>query len=148
MYYDRLVRAYNASGLSKKTLALKSQLSEKTISRMLESREYHASIEVLESVAPVLGVTMQELFCDTDSVVVSREMIDVIEEAKTAIEQNKQYAEEIEALKERVFALTNENISLRLTLEHKDEIIKIHEEYKSILNGFARMIPETSTDTQ
>ena len=148
MYYDRLVKAYKNSGLTKKKIALESNVSEKTISRMLESRDYHASVDVLESVVPVLGITMQELFCDTDAVVVSREMIDGIEEAKSALEQNKQYADEIVALKERIFALTTENISLRTELEHKQEVINLHESYKSILNGFARIITETSTDTQ
>lgn len=148
MYFDRLVKAFRDSKLTQKQLAEKSQVSEKTISRMLTSRDYHATFDIMESVANVLGISMQELFSETDAVVVSRDTIFNMEESKRIEEENKLLCDEISALKERVSELTAENTHLRNKLEYKDSVISVHESYKSLLDELARIITDRSTDTQ
>ena len=148
MYFDRIVKAFKDSKLTQKQLAEKSQVSEKTISRMLTSRDYHATFDIMESVTNVLGISMQELFSETDAVVVSRDTIFNMEELQRTEEENKLLSEEISALKERVSELSAEIASLRMKLEHKEGIISVHESYKSLLDGLARIITDSSTATQ
>ena len=40
--------------------------------------------------------------------------------------------------KDKVTALTSENDLLRLKLEHKEEIISLHNYYKTIMSGFTK----------
>lgn len=148
MYFKRLEKAFADSKLTNKQLAERSQVSEKTIARMLSNPDYHASIDVLDRVSKTLNITMQELFAETDVVLIRKEVLVDLEESRHFVDECKTLSAENIELREKVIFLEKKNENLQTTLKHKDEIISIHESYKSLLDGLARIITDTPTDTQ
>ena len=148
MYFERLGKAVDDSKLTHKQLAEKSQVSEKTINRMLTNPDYQASIDILLRVTKALNITMQELFAETDVVLIRKEVLADLEETKRFVEECQTLTTDNIELREKVSSLEKENAKLKTTLKHKEEIISIHESYKSLLDGFAHIITDRSTDTQ
>lgn len=148
MYFDRLVEAYNASGFTQKQLADKAKVSEKTINRMIKNPNYKPGWDVTINVTQALGISMQEIFAGTDVVLIRKEELAELEEAKKFVDECKNLTTENITLRENVLALTRENTDLQTKLQHKEEIISVYESHKVLLDRLARIITETSTDTQ
>ena len=148
MYFNRLLQAFTDSNLTHKQLAEKSQVSEKTISRMLTTPDYQPSVVTATRVAKALNITMQELFAETDVVLIRKDVLVDLEESKRFVEGCRTLSTENIALREKVSSLEKKNENLQTKLQHKEEIISLHESYKSLLDGFARIITENNTDTR
>lgn len=148
MYFERLKKAVDDSKLTHKQLAEKSQVSEKTINRMLTNPDYQASLDILIHVAKALNITMQELFAETDVVLIRKEVLADLEESKRFVEECQTLTTDNIELREKILSLKKENENLKNKLQHKEEIISIHESYKSLLDGFAQILTDRSTDTQ
>lgn len=148
MYFERLGKAVDDSKLTHKQLAEKSQVSEKTINRILTNPDYQASLDILIRVTKALNITMQELFAETDVVLIRKEVLAELEESKRFVEGCRTLTTENITLNENLRSLKKENENLKNKLQHKEEIISLHESYKSLLDGFAQIITDRSTDTQ
>ena len=147
MYYERLKKAYDASGLSKKQLAEKAKVSEKTIKRMLDNPDYRADVVTTEQVAAALNLSMQELYAETDVVLIRKEELVELEHAKQMVDSLKNNSEDNAILIARVACLENQIEKLQTKLRHREEVIAIHESYKSLLDGFAQILNERAHDT-
>ena len=93
-------------------------------------------MDTLYAIATVLELTLDELFAGTNSVVGNKHYADLIRE-------NAEFTNEIErlnselalinaeasVLKDKIGVLSAENDILRLKLEHKEEIIAVHNYY-------------------
>lgn len=134
MLFDRLGKAFVASKMSQKQLAEKSMVSEKTIKRMLTNRDYSPSLDTLTRVAKALGTPLEDLFSDTDARVLSGSVVTIQEEAERLSSENAMLLAENAMLKDKVGVLSSENDLLRMKLEHKDEIISLHNFYNSVAN--------------
>lgn len=128
MHHARLKRAFEESGLSRKQFAVKAQVSEKTIKRILDNPDYNADWATMNLITAALNISMVELFAETDVVLIRKESLAEMEE--------------------KIASLENTIASLQNDLKHKDEIIAQHESYKSLLSELARIITCRSTDTQ
>lgn len=148
MYFERLKKAYEESGLTKKLLAEKANVSEKTIKRILDNPNYRADLDTMTQVSKALNITMQELFSETDVVLIRKDVLAELEEASRFVEECRTLSTENISLKDELLSLTKKYEELQTTLRHKEEIIALHESYKVLLDDLARMITETSTDTQ
>lgn len=148
MYFSRLLQAFTDSNLTHKQLAEKSQVSEKTISRMLTTPDYKPSVVTATRVAKALNITMQELFAETDVVLIRKDILADLEEAKRFVEGCKTLSAENITLREKVASLEKKNENLQTKLQHKEEVISLHESYKALLDGFAQILTDRGTDTQ
>lgn len=135
MYFKRLGTAFADSKLTHKQLAEKAQVSEKTVTRMLANPDYHASVDILSRVANALNITLQDLFVETDVVLIRKEVLADLEEAKYFVDNCRTLSTENITLQEKVRFLEKENDDLQTKLKHKDEIISLHERYLSIIDG-------------
>lgn len=148
MYFQRLLQAFEDSKLTYKQLAEKSQVSEKTINRMLTTPDYHPSVVTATRVAKALNVSMQELFAETDFVLIRKDILADLQEAKQFVNECKTLTTENITLREKVASLEKKNENLQTKLQHKEEVISLHESYKSLLDGVAQILTDRSTDTQ
>ena len=148
MYFKRLVQAFEDSKLTHKQLAEKSQVSEKTISRMLTTPDYQPSLVTATRVAKALNISLQELFAETDVVLIRKDVLADLEESKRFVEGCRTLSTENIALREKVASLEKKVENLQTKLQHKEEVISLHESYKSLLNGFAQILTDRGTDTQ
>ena len=148
MYFNRLLQAFTDSKLTHKQLAEKSQVSEKTISRMLTTPDYQPSVVTATRVAKALNITMQELFAETDVVLVRKDVLADLEESKRFVAGCKTLSTENITLREKVSSLEKKVENLQTKLQHKEEVISLHESYKSLLDGVAQILTDRNTDTQ
>lgn len=148
MYSVKIQNHCEKLKITRKQFAENAQVSEKTIKRIIDNPEYTPDLKTMQLIAKALGVTVQELFLESDVVLIRKEILDELEESKKFVEECQALAVENLELKDTNIALTKEINNLRSTLHHKNEIISIHESYKLLLDGLARIITETSTDTQ
>lgn len=132
MWFDRLGTAFLNSKLSQKQLAELSQVSEKTIKRLLTNRSYSPSLDTINRVSSALGISTEDLFSDTDARVLSGNLLTIQEDYEKLSAEFGLLSAENAMLKDKVSALTSENDLLRIKLEHKDEIISLHNYYNSI----------------
>ena len=133
MWFDRLGAAFVTSKLSQKQLAELSQVSEKTIKRLLTNRSYSPSLDTITRVAKALDTTPEELFSDTDARVLSGNLLTIQEDFEKLTAENGILSAENAMLKNKVAALTSEIDLLRIKLEHKEEIISLHNYYNSLI---------------
>ena len=148
MYHARLKKAFEESGLTKKQFAEKAQVSEKTIKRILDNPNYHADLDTMDLVSKALNITMLELFAETDVVLIRKDVLAELEESKRFVEECQTLSTENIELREKVADLEKKNENLQTKLQHKEEVISLHESYKSLLDGFAQILTDRSTDTQ
>lgn len=132
MWFERLGIAFADSKMSQKQLAERSQVSEKTIKRMLTNRNYSTSIDTITRVAKALDTTLEDLFSDTDARVLGGNMVSVQEELQRVTAEKGILEAENSMLKDKVVALSAEIDLLRIKLEHKEEIISLHNYYNSL----------------
>ena len=148
MYFKRLEKAFADSKLTQKQLAERSQVSEKTVARMLSNPDYHATVDVLDRITQTLNITMHELFTETDMVLIRKDVLAELEEAKRFADEGKTLSAENTSLKEEVHSLKKENGDLQAKLKHKEEIITVHQSYKTLLDELAHIITDKATVTQ
>ncbi len=129
MWRERIIEEMNVKGISKKTMAERMQTTEKTVSRLLSDKSKSPYITTVLEAGTAVGLSPQELFAETGLMVGNKTVAELQEEATTLNNELKSLQEEYNALKEKLVTLTTENEILRMKLEHKEEIISVHNYY-------------------
>lgn len=136
MWRERINEKREELGLSYKCIAEKTETSEKTISRLFTGKTKCPPTDLLYSVAVVLDLSLDDLLADSKSVVGGKCLAELQEENNALVAEVKRLAAELAlisddnvTLRNKVAALTAENDKLHLSLEHKEEIIALHNYY-------------------
>lgn len=143
MWLDKLKELKKETGMSVKQIAEKTSLPERTVSRVFSGDTENPYVNTLHRIVSVLGGSLDDILIDTKVVVGGTDLItmqDEVDRLKAEIERIRSEMglanAENAMLKDKVVNLTNENDILRLKLEHKEEIIALHNYYiKQKSNG-------------
>ena len=139
MWLDNLKELKKAKGMTAKQIAEKTNLPERTVNRIFSGDTDNPYVDTLRRIVAVLGGSLDDLFAESKIIVGDQGLAALQEEV------NKLTAE-IERLKTEIALLTTENNILkdknvtlsaeidllRLKLEHKEEIIAIHNYYNKL----------------
>ena len=132
MWLDNLKDLKKQSGLSAKQIAEKTNLPERTVSRIFSGDTENPYMDTLRRIVDVLGGSLDDLFAESKVRVANTDLIALqAEYDKLQAEHAALQAENV-SLKEKNVALEVENDRLRLTLEHKEEIISLHNYYNKL----------------
>lgn len=118
MWLDNLKELKKETGLSCKRIAELTNLPERTVIRIFSGDTDNPYMNTIHRIVSVLGGSLDDIFVDTKAVIGNENLVILQENLDVARAENK-------ALKDEIVALTIENDKLKLTLEHKDEIIKL-----------------------
>ena len=136
MWVNRLNERRKELGYGVKCVAEGVKLPERTVSRIFSGETQSPYIDTIKPIADFLDISLDELFADSGTVVGGKKYAILHQEnenLKIEVERlNSQLAlvvAENSVLNDKVFVLTNENDILKLKLEHKEEIIAIHNYY-------------------
>lgn len=130
MWLDNLKELKKQTGMSTKQIAEKTNLPERTISRIFSGETDHPYADTLDLIVKALGYDLGDIFADTkviiatDSLVEIKENVDIVEAERNLI------IVENDMLKAKVAALTTELELLNKELAHKDELLALHNYYK------------------
>ena len=145
MWREKIVDAKKAKGITTKMMSEKVRLPEPTISRILSGKTETPRIDTVLDLGAAVGLSPWELFSETTSVLGDKNLITLQEEldqsnaALTALRAEfVSLSEEVTDLKVKNVTLQSEIDLLRLNLEHKDEIIRLHNRYNSYLDSLAK----------
>ena len=136
MLTDRLNERRKELGYSIKYIAQNVHFPERTVARIFSGETPSPYIDTIKPIADFLDVSLYDLFADSGVVVGGQKYAAMQEEKdKLAAEVESLTSElaiisaELAVHKDKVVLLTAENDMLRLKLEHKEELIALHNYY-------------------
>ena len=136
MWLDNLKELRKAKGMSVKQIAEQTNLPERTVTRIFSGDTDNPYVDTLHRIVTVLGGSLDYILADTKVVVGSSDLIALqadVDRLNGEVEQlnvelTLANAENV-AQKGRIDALLAENEILRLKLEHKEELLALHNYY-------------------
>lgn len=132
MWLDNLKDLKKRTGMSSKQIAEKTKLPERTISRIFAGESDHPYADTLDLIVKAMGYDLGDIFSDTKVVVATDELVG-IKEAVDVVEAERDLTlVENEMLKTKITALTTEIELLKKEIQHKDEIIALHNYYNKL----------------
>lgn len=131
MWLERLKEMKNSAGMTAKQLSDKTGISEKTIGRIFSGGATMPRFDTLGTIATALGGSLEEIFAESNARVATVDTVDLQGEIDALKAENAMLIAENAVLKEKVNVLTAESEILRLKLDHKEEIIALHNYYNA-----------------
>lgn len=129
MWLENLKELKKTKGLSSKQIAEKTNIPEKTVSRIFSGDTPNPYVDTLHRIVTALGGSLDDILADTKVVVGDTKLADLNETVDVVTAELDLVTAENAVLKDKVAALSAELDLLRLKLEHKDEIIALHNYY-------------------
>ena len=133
MWLDNLKELKKAKGMSTKQIAEKANLPERTVLRIISGETDHPRIDTLGLIVDALGGTLQDIFADTNVIVATEKLVEIKEVAEVVEAERDVIAVENDMLKAKNAALTTENELLKKELAHKEELLAVHNFYRTHL---------------
>ena len=135
MWLDNLKDLKKKTGMSTKQIADKANLPEKTVNRILSGDTDHPRIDTLVLIVEAMGGKMNEIFADTNVVVATESLVEIKETAKVVEAENSVVYAKNDMLEAKVAALTMENELLKKELQHKEELLAVHNFYIKLMQN-------------
>lgn len=142
MWLDALKEAKKNKGLSSKQIAAETKLPERTVVRIFSGDTPNPYMDTLHRIAVTLDISLDELFGDSKAVVGTQNMAALQAEVDTLTADLEQTRAELDLIRAekavqdaKIVTLTAENDILRMKLEHKEELLALHNYYNKINRG-------------
>lgn len=132
MWLDNLKELKKAKGLSSKQIADQANLPERTVVRLFSGDTDNPYVDTLYRIVVVLGGSLDDVLSDTKTVVGNQDMVTLQEDVNRLTAELELAQTELTVLKEKNTALTAENDLLRLKLQHKEELLALHNYYNKL----------------
>ena len=132
MWLDNLKELKKNKGMTTKQIAIETNLPERTVARIFSGDTDNPYVDTLRRIVAVLDGSLDDLFAESKIVVGSKNLAQLQEEFERLNAELTMVNSEYAILKDKVAVLTTENDLLRLKLEHKEEIISIHNYYNKL----------------
>ena len=132
MWLENLKELKTKTGMSSRQIAEKTNLPERTIIRIFSGETDHPYADTLDLIVKAMGADLGDIFSDTGVIVATDELVSIKENVDVVEAERDLINAENEMLKTKVAALTTENELLKKELQHKEEIIAIHNYYNKL----------------
>ena len=119
----------NKSGMTCKQIAEVSNVSEKSVHRIFSGEGKNPGVEPVRKIIRAMGGTINEIFEESGAVIGGQDLVTLQAKADELSAEISILQAENTVLKNKADALSAENDLLRLKLEHKEEIISLHNYY-------------------
>ena len=123
-------------GYSIKHIAEEAKLTERTTARIFSGETEDPYASNLYRIAAVLDLSLDDILADGPAIVGSKRLNTLQEENSTLAAEVERLTAELAlvsaegaVLKDKIVTLTAENDILRLKLEHKEELLALHNYY-------------------
>lgn len=138
MWLDNLKELKKKTGMSSKQIAEKTNLPERTVIRIFSGDTDNPYVDTLRRIVAVLGGSLDDIFAESKTIVGGQDLVAAQAEVDRLTAEVAILTAENAVLKDKVSTLTAESDLLRLKLEHKEEIISLHNYYKTLVSGLAK----------
>ena len=148
MWLERLKEIKKEKGMSSKQIATSANLPERTVIRIFSGDTDNPYLDTIHRIAIAMGCSLDEILTDTKVVIANESLVEVKEclaeaqENNVVIEaerdlvsiENEKLKIEIDALKNDLTTRETRIKLLELELQHKEELLKVHDFYNKILS--------------
>lgn len=138
MWLDNLKELKKQTGMSSKQIAEKTRLPERTVTRIFGGESDHPYADTLDLIVKAMGYDLGDIFSETKVVIATDDLVEIKENVDIVEAEHDRVLAENEMLKAKNAALTMEIELLKKELQHKDEIIAVHNYYKSVISGMTK----------
>lgn len=138
MWLENLKELKKKTGMSSKQIAEKTRLPERTVSRIFAGESDHPYADTLDLIVKALGYDLGDIFADTGVIVATTELVEIKESVDVVEAERDLTLVENEMLKAKNAALTTEIELLKKEIQHKDELLALHNYYKSVISGMTK----------
>ena len=132
MWLENLKELKKAKGMTTKQISDASKIPESTIKRILAG-DSEPLASTLHRIVMVLGGSLDYILADTNVVLSPQTIVEVKESAEVVEAQRDLIAVENAMLKSKVTAMTTEIELLKKELSHKEELLAVHNFYRTHL---------------
>ena len=133
MWLDNLKELKKQTGMSAKQIAEKTNLPERTVNRIFSGDTDNPYVDTLHRIVNVLGGSLDDILADTKTVVATESIVELKENVDIITAQNDLIAVENDMLKTKITALNTELELLKKELAHKEELLVVHNFYRTHL---------------
>jgi transcriptional regulator with XRE-family HTH domain len=130
MWLDNLKELKKQTGMSTKQIAEKTNLPERTVTRIFAGETDHPYADTLDLIVKALGYDLGDIFADTKAIIATDTLVEIKENADIVEAERDLVATENDMLRAKVSALTTELELLKKELAHKEELLALHNYYK------------------
>lgn len=140
MWRERILESKKAQKITPKTISDRTggHLPERTVSRILSGETPNPRIDTIIELGAAVGLSPQELFADTNVVAATETFAEMKENVNVVEAERDLVFAENEMLKAKNAALTTEIELLKKEIQHKDELLALHNYYKSVISGMSK----------
>lgn len=138
MWLDTLKELKKEKQMSAKQIAEKANMSERTVSRIFSGDTDAPYVDTLQRIAAALDASLDDILGDSKAVVGTKNLATLQEEVDRLTAENEMLSAKNTVLESKVTSLSSEIDILRLKLEHKEEIIALHNMYGAVIGGLAK----------
>jgi len=138
MWLNNLQELKKKTGLTAKQIAEKTSLPERTVARIFSGETDHPYADTLDLIVKALGYDLGDIFADTGAIVATTELVEIKESVDVVEAERDLTIVENDMLKAKVAALSTEIELLKKELQHKDELLALHNYYKSVISGMSK----------
>ena len=132
MWLDNLKELKKEKGMSAKQIADKTNLPERTVNRILSGDTDNPYVDTLHRIVTVLGGSLDDILADTKVVVATESLVEVKKNANVVEAERDLILVENDMLKTKNAALSTEIELLKKELQHKEELLALHNYYNKI----------------
>ena len=138
MWLDNLKELKKKTGMSVKQIADKTNLPERTVSRIFSGETAHPYADTIDLIAKAFGCELGDIFADTGVIVATEQLIEIKENVDAVEAERNQVIMENETLKFKNAALSAEIEMLKKEIQYKDELLSLHNYYKAIISEITK----------
>ena len=138
MWLENLKELKKSKGMTTKQIADMTSLPERTVIRIFSGDTDNPYVDTLHRIVSVLGGSLDSILADSKAVVGNTDLTTLQDDVNRLNGEVTLLQAENSVMKDKIATLTAENDLLRMKLEHKEEIIALHNYYKSLINGTAK----------
>ena len=138
MWLENLKELKREKGMSSKHIAEITNLPERTVVRIFSGETPNPYVDTLYRIVNVLGGSLDDILADSKTVVGCKNMATLQSDNDKLKAENALLEAELVLLKDKNVALTAENDLLKTKLEYKEEIIRLHNYYNTIINTLSK----------
>lgn len=135
MWLDNLKELKEKSGMTLKQISDKSRIPERTVVRIFAGESDHPYADTLDLIAKAMGYDLGDVFSETKVVIATPDLVEIKENVDIVEAERDLVQVENDMLKSKVAALTTEVELLKKELQHKEELLAIHNYYTKIKIG-------------
>lgn len=129
MWLDNLKELKKSKGMSVKQIADATNLPERTVSRIFSGDTDNPYVDTLHRIVSVLDGSLDNILADTKTVVGDANLITLQNDVDRLNNEVILLQAKLSIAEDKVVTLTTENDILRMKLEHKEELLALHNYY-------------------